>query len=64
MKVINLGNCNSGPAPKEWMTDEIKTHRPRKGEVSFQRFDGTNCAQWHFRTAISWHSSGPIFSFK
>jgi hypothetical protein len=66
MKCINLDESNSGPAPKEWLTDEVKKHEPGVpgiGEVSFQRFDNTNCAQWHYKNAIYWNPCGPIFVF-
>ena len=61
MKVINLNKCGSSPAKELINRDDIDKYRPRSGEVSLQRYDGTNVYQWHYRTKVYWHPAGPKF---
>lgn len=61
LKVLNIDKLNSSPAKELSAMDDIGKYRPPFDEVSFQRYDGTDVYQWHYRTKIYWHPSGPKF---
>ena len=61
MKILNLNEISSSPAEELQDRGDIDKYRPKHGEVSLQRYNGTNIYQWHYRTRVYWHPSGPKF---
>jgi len=67
MKVINLMNSNSSPAPKEWNDlPEVKAQRPLSlgQENSLQRVDGTNICAWFSNQGGAWFPNSDFFLVK
>jgi hypothetical protein len=66
VKVLNIDTLGSSPAKELPNRGNIDEHRPYRGEVSFQKYDGIPVYQWHYRTNrdVYWHASGPKFYIK
>ena len=64
MKVLNIDELGSSPADELSKVPEIAEHRPFRGETSFQKYDGTDVYQWHYRKRVYWHPAGPKFYIK
>jgi len=61
LTVLIIDDLSSSPAKEFKNRGDIDKYRPQKGEVSFQRYDGTNVYQWHYRMSVYWHKAGPKF---
>ncbi len=62
MKITEI--TGSSPVDRKEIPDFIEEQKPRAGEVSFQRYAGTNVCQWHYRTEVYWHEFGPLFKIE
>lgn len=67
MKVQNLKNINSEPAPKEWsQIPEIQAQYPRllNCEISLQKLKGMNICVWMINWTGTWSVASDFFHVK
>jgi len=62
MKIERI--TGSSPINRTNLSKEVLKHKPKEGETSLQRYDGTNVCQWHYRTKVFWHETGPLFAIE